>query len=221
MANPPSKQKDIIDEKDPEELIISTDLEDEERFEAISLELANKNARRILREVARGNNTSSLIAQATGLTVQDIINHLGRLEDFGLLETDGFDASSLRGRSAKRYRVSKIGVLLIPSSPEDEPRLREQLKKKSVAILRKRFLMSIATSLAWGIVFVASALEFEVQHYSHSGPPGGNTTSIIPPPIQIITHLTPEIWSIILGLAIFSSIGVFFLAKLFAKEIVR
>jgi hypothetical protein len=33
--SPPSEQKDIIDEKQPEDLILSLDLDDEERFEAI------------------------------------------------------------------------------------------------------------------------------------------------------------------------------------------
>ena len=223
--SPPSEQKDIIDEKEPEDLIVSLDLDDEERFEGISQELANKNARTILKEVMKGrNNTSTLIAESTGLTIQDVIQHLNRLEEFGLVETYGLDTfSSFRGRTAKRYRISKVGVLLIPSRPEDEPRIKEQLAKKSAAILKKRFFVSIAASLAWGVAFVAFVLQSEVQRLGgHTGPPGSNSTSVTPPPpIQILEHLSPEIWFAVLGLAIVSSLAVFFLSRSFVKEIIR
>jgi DNA-binding transcriptional ArsR family regulator len=223
--SPPSEQKDIIDEKQPEDLILSLDLDDEERFEAISQELANKNARSILKAVMKGrNNTSTLIAESTGPTIQDVIQHLNRLEEFGLVETYGLDTfSSLRGRTAKRYRISKVGVLLIPSRPEDEPRIKEQLARKSAAILRKRFFACIAASLAWGVAFVAFILQSEVQHLgAHIGPPGSNSTSVTPtPPIQILEHLSLEIWFVILGVAIVSSIAVYFLSRVLVKEIIR
>lgn len=220
MSRPPT-QKDIIDDGEPEDLIVSTDLEDEERFEVIALELANKNARRILREIIKGNNTSTLITEKTGLTIQDVINHLDRLEDIGLVETDGLDTSSLRGRSAKRYRVSKVAVLLIPSQREDEPRLREQLKRKSAMLLRKRLMMSLVASIAWGLIFISVLLESEVQHVRSGFPPNGNVTvTQHAAPIEIITHLSPEIWLVFLALTIASSIGVFFVSRLFAKSLI-
>lgn len=215
------EQKDVIEEKSPEDLIVSTDLDDEERFEAISLELANKNARRILREVTRGYNTSSLIAERTGLTVQDVINHLGRLEDIGLVEPDGLDTSSLRGRSAKRYRISKVAVLLIPSQPDDEPRLREQLKRKSTALIRKRLLASVFASLAWGLVLFSFILQSEVQHYRSSIPPNSNSTSIPQTTFEIITHFSPETWLVLLSLTLASSIAVFFLTRAFALRAIH
>lgn len=219
---PQSNRKDYLDDTAPEDLIISTDLEDEERFEAISLELANKNARKILREVIKGFNTSTLIAEKTGLTVQDVINHLNRLEDIGLVESDGIDTSSFRGRSAKRYRVSKVAVLLIPSQPEDEPRLREQLKRKSVSIIRKRFFLSIFASLAWGLVFLSAAVQSEVQHFrSGVPPPNSNTTSIPLSTFEIISRFSPETWLLVISLTIASSIAVFLLSRLFLQKIIR
>lgn len=223
--SPPTKQKDIVDEKEPEDLILSLDLDDEERFEVISQELANKNARTILKEVMKGqNNTSSLIAESTGLTIQDIIQHLNRLEEFGLVEAYGHDTfSSLRGRTAKRYRISKVGVLLIPSHPEDEPRIKEQLVRKSAAILRKRFFVSIAASLAWGAAFVAFVLQSEVQRLGgNTGPSGSNSTVVTRPlPVQILEHLSPEVWFAILGVAIVSSVAVYFLSRVLLTEIIR
>ncbi|HKW04302.1 MAG TPA: winged helix-turn-helix domain-containing protein [Nitrososphaerales archaeon] len=215
------EQKDFIDAKEPEDLIVSTDLEDEEMFEAISLELANKNARRILREVVSGYNTSSLIAERTGLTIQDVINHLGKLEHFGLIESDGIDASSLRGRSAKRYRISKVAVLLIPSQPEDEPRLREQLKRKSIALLRKRMLMSIAAGLVWGGTLFSLLLGTEVQHVRSSAPPQGNITVIPQTTYEIISHLSPETWVIMFAVTLASSVGVFFVSRLFSRRVIH
>src|SRR5487761_1367329 len=131
------------------------DSQDEEQFELACAELANKNARGILHEISIGACSSPEIASRTGLTIQDVIFHLSRLEQIHIIEEDNSSdsrkwfPSSLRGRIAKHYRISKVAVLLIPNEifvrpkckdvgSDNKASFRENLVKKSAAILKKQ-----------------------------------------------------------------------------------
>ncbi|MGD0319665.1 MAG: winged helix-turn-helix transcriptional regulator [Nitrososphaerales archaeon] len=139
-------------EIDPEDVILESDSVDEAKFELICGELGNKNGRRILKEIANGVNTSTLIAERTGLTLQDVLVHLDKLVRAGMIEKSG-KLPSLRGRRASVYRISHVAVLLSPNETANVSHLKEFLRRKALASVRRRMLATtgltavIATAL--------------------------------------------------------------------------
>lgn len=87
---------------------------DDSRFKMVCLELANKNALMIVRELAAAGSASVAdIAPKLNLTWQDVSLHLRRLQQVGLVEVQE-RVSALRGRKTRIYRISHLGVLLVP-----------------------------------------------------------------------------------------------------------
>ena len=118
-------------------------------FGAICSELSNRNARRILSEIIRGNNTSTSIREATGLTIQYIIRHLAKLKELGFIESRGKESSSLRGRSPTQYNATKVAALLVPFHSNDQLEAMKEMKRQSLKKLAKKGLLYITTILTW------------------------------------------------------------------------
>ena len=127
---------------DPSQVILESDSGvDEAQFELICSELGNRSGRRILRQIANGVNTSSSIAESTGLTVQDVLLHLDRLTTAGMIKKSG-KMPSFRGRKADAYEISRLAVLLTPAETANRLQLKELVRKKSADLLKRRLLMS-------------------------------------------------------------------------------
>jgi len=139
-----------------EDCISSVASDDEKLFELTCLELANKNSRRILKEIASGRGTASEIAAQTGLSSQDVLIHLTRLESIGLIQKDSLISDSLRGRNPKHYKISKLAVVLIPTEIIDKVSLRQFISKKSFELLKKRIFTSGVIASVWVISLVAA-----------------------------------------------------------------
>lgn len=135
----------------PEDSVIFADLRDEGKFELISTELLNKNARRILKEILRDNRTAPGIAGATGLTIQDVLLHLKRLVEIGFIQEDR-KLESFRGRRAKQYKIRKVAALLLPVDETDTAYVKETLMRKAKDIVRKRLLWSLLPTIGWTVV---------------------------------------------------------------------
>ncbi len=157
-----------IEEADPEDIIVASNSEtDEARFELICSELGNKSARRILKEIANGSNTSSLLAEKTELSVQDVLVHLDRLVTAGLIEKADSKMPSFRGRKANSYRISRVAVLLMPNETANKLELRKLIQRKSFALLRKRLLSSIGLSFAVSAVIFGTLLQALAVHRTY------------------------------------------------------
>jgi DNA-binding transcriptional ArsR family regulator len=161
----PKDEREWIEGADPEDVIVSTNSEtDEARFELICAELGNKSARRILKEIANGENTSSLIAERTELSVQDVLIHLDKLVKAGLVEKADSKMPSFRGRKANSYRISRVAVLLMPNETANKLELKKLIQRKSIALLRRRLLSSIGLTLALGSFIFATLLQSLAVH---------------------------------------------------------
>ena len=163
-----------------ENLILSSDFDHLDNFDLILNEIGNKNARAILSEINSGYDTSTLIATRTGITIQDVILHLGKLETIGLIVRSGSDFSALRGRAPNRYRISKIAILLIPSKISDRALIRNSIIKKSLEIVKKRFLISMTISIMWILSLIGLSLHlYDIPLM----------TSNVPPPVSDLTRV--------------------------------
>ena len=199
----------------PEDYILSADLDDEGRFDLICSELANKNAKRILREIIRGASTSSLIAERLELTVQDVLIHLDRLETIGLIEQFKTNQQlALRGRLPRQYRISKIAVIMIPSSSEDGAILKEGIKKKSAVLLRNRFYLSIASTIAFSAVDFFYLLR-SVPNLFHSSSGGSQS------PLPVSGFVSAETWLVISIGTILPSLLVYYLMKRASRRLIN
>lgn len=149
---------------DPEDILLESDSgADEARFELICAELGNKNARKVLREIANGMNTSTSIAEKVGLTIQDVSIHLDRLVKVGMIKKSG-KLSSFRGRRAETYRISRLAVLLIPAETANRQHLMELIKRKAATLVRKRLLAAIGMTGAISISFFLILLQSLAIH---------------------------------------------------------
>ena len=198
-----------------EDYILSADLDDEGRFDLICSELANKNAKRILREIMRGASTSSLIAEKLELTVQDVLIHLDRLETIGLVEQFKTDQLlALRGRLPRQYRISKVAILMVPSSSEDGAILKDGIKKKSAVLLRNRFYISIASTIGFTVVDFLYLLRSVPRLFLSSN--GGFQS---PPPASGL--VSAETWLIISIGTIVPSLLVYYLMRRASKRLIN
>ncbi len=154
--------EDNVDAEDCVKAISSS--EDERLFELACTELANKNVRRILKEIASGKATAVEISSGTELSVQDVLIHLNRLESMGLIERDTTPSSSLRGRASRHYRISKLAVVLIPTEIVDKVRLRQFLSKKAYDLMKRRLLISALFACSWAIAFWTTITFSNVAH---------------------------------------------------------
>lgn len=161
----PKNQEDWIESADPEDVIVSTNSEtDEAKFELICAELGNKSARKILKEIANGTNTSSLIAEKTDLTVQDVLIHLDKLVTAGLIEKAEGKLPSFRGRKPNSYRISRVAVLLMPNETANKLELKKLIQRKSIALLRRRLLSSIALTCGLSALIFSTILQSLAVH---------------------------------------------------------
>ena len=133
----------------PEDSVGMVSSEDKERFELVCAELANENTRKILKAISGGINTCSDIARSVGLSVQSTSDHLAKLKEAGIIEASGSIMSSLRGRTATSYSISKIAIVLVPSEIFNSSTLREIIRAKAMKALKKRILISITVAVAW------------------------------------------------------------------------
>jgi hypothetical protein len=132
----------------PDDSILFADLNDEKRFELISTELLNKNARRILKEILRDNRNAPGIAEVTGLTIQDVLIHLKRLKEIGFVQEDSSKLDSFRGRRAKQYNLCKVAAVLVPIDTSGNSYLRKDLKKRAKDLLLRRTLVALIPTVA-------------------------------------------------------------------------
>ena len=124
-------------------MILFSSLDQDDKFDMILSELSNKNARAVLKNIILGRDTFSLIVESTGLSLQDVLLHLNKLEAIGLIVKNGSDFSAIRGRAPRRYKVTKVAILLVPSSSSEYPQNKRAIIKKSAEILKRRFLLHI------------------------------------------------------------------------------
>ena len=156
--------------QDFSESLISVNLNEDDKFEAICSELSNKNARRILSEVIRGNSTSTSIREVTGLTIQYIIRHLYKLQELGFIESDGKEFNALRGRSPTRYRAKKVGALLV-SIPFVSSKLKIEVESQKLKKFASKTLAYLIGISVWVAVFQRSVLNSQRSGFDTANPP--------------------------------------------------
>ena len=149
-----------MEDIDAEDCVSAVSSDDERLFELTCLELANKSSRRILKEVASGRGTASEIAKKTGLSVQDVLIHLGRLESIELIEKDHSVDGSLRGRNPRHFKISRLAVVLIPTEITGNTDTKRFISRKSFELLKKRILVAGSFALAWSLSFVLAFLYY-------------------------------------------------------------
>ena len=129
---------------------------DEERFELVCNELGNKSARKILKLISEGVTTSTELAEATGLSLQNVITHLKNLEKIGLVEKDhdrGLSSDLLRGRTAKKYHICKIAVLLVPNELNNKATIKKIVDREVLKLVRERITVSVSIAIGWAVTF--------------------------------------------------------------------
>lgn len=155
MADEENTKAKLEEGDSPEDYLkIINSSDNEEEFELICKELSNKNARKILKEVAYGIDTSTSIVEKTGLTLQDVLIHLDRLVATGLIERSTSKAPSFRGRKPIRYQISRVGVLLIPEEEAimaNKPQIKQNMRNKALSRIKRRIALTIASTstLEW------------------------------------------------------------------------
>lgn len=108
--------------------------------------------------MSAGKSTATEIAKETSLSVQDVLLHLNNLELIRLIERDGLLPISIRGRNPKRYKISRLAIVLIPSEIVDKNALRQFISKKSFELMKKRILTCIVLTIAWATILSAGIL---------------------------------------------------------------
>jgi len=124
----------------------------DKRFEATCNALANKNTRRILRSLFARPSSVAEIAASTRLTIQCVSEHIARLEKLGIVDGDGLVSLHLRGRSGRRFKISKFAVILMPLDISNSEKIHNFIHQKLKEKLRvKALLNAFLISLGWAL----------------------------------------------------------------------
>lgn len=129
----------------------SENSEEDKQFEATCSALANRNARQILREIFSRPSTVAEISTRTRLSIQCVSQHITRLENLRIVEGDGLVYQHLRGRSGRRFRISRFAVILMPLNLSKSGKIYDFIDRKLQEKLRSKMplMFAFAASLGW------------------------------------------------------------------------